>query len=100
MSRFQTLAALLLFTAAHAIAQSALFTISGTVRDQSGANVPSALVTLSVSGGNLGSRTTRTNADGMFSFDRVAGGNYGIQVQQDGFKLTTSRVSVTNRQPR
>src|SRR5262249_40693642 len=38
-------------------------------------------------------------ADGIFSFDRVGGGNYAIQVQLEGFKVTTSRVTVTNRPP-
>ena len=84
MSKFQLVAALLLFTSTLAIAQSGSFTISGAVHDQSGADVPNALVTLSLSGANSGSRTTRTNADGIFSFDRVGGGNYAIQVQLEG----------------
>src|SRR5215470_10426472 len=101
MSKFVFLAAFLLFsTAQSGAAQSVSFTVSGTVRDQSGANVPDATVTLSTSGGNSGSRTTRTTVDGTFSFDRVTVGNYNVQVHQEGFKVTTSRLSVSNRQPR
>jgi hypothetical protein len=100
MNKFALLVTFLLFSTAQSGAQSVSFTVFGTVRDQSGANVPGATVTLSTSGGNSGSRTTRTTLDGAFSFDRVTAGNYNVQVQQEGFKVTTSRLSVSNRQPR
>src|SRR5437016_1530249 len=58
--------------------------ITGTVRDQKGADMQS----------------TRSSANGAFSFERIAAGTYDLQVRQDGFKVAASRVTVTNRSPR
>src|SRR5262249_34054426 len=80
---------LLKFIAIGAVAQSPPAAVTGTVRDQSGASVSSAVVRLIASGSVANSseaRTTRTGIDGMFSFDRVTLGAYDIQVQQEGFK--------------
>src|SRR6185295_15230568 len=101
MSRFGSLA-LLLF-AVQALAQSGSLIITGTVHDQSGANVPNAVVTLSAvapTGRNSETRTAHTGIDGAFSFDKVTAGTYNVQVLQEGFKIAIARVTVGNRAPR
>jgi hypothetical protein len=71
--------------------------ITGTVHDQSGALVPNAAVTLRKGGDT---KTTVTDMNGGFAFERVAPGAYDVQVEQPGFKPATSRIAVTNRDPR
>src|SRR5215813_8260301 len=88
----------LLLVAIHATAQSTFVSVRGNVRDQSGANVPNALVTLTALNAAVRSSpdpwTVRTTIDGAFSFDKVAPGTYEIQVRQEGFNIATTRVSV------
>ena len=104
MRWIQALVVPLLLVAVHATAQSTFVPVRGTVRDQSGANVPNALVTLTAlnaAGRNSSDPwTVRTTIDGAFSFDKVAPGTYEIHVQQEGFTIATARVTVGNRSPR
>ena len=58
--------------------------LSGTIRDSSGANVVAAKVfLLSVQQAVLG--TTETDAEGRFNFADVAAGNYEVRVSGRGF---------------
>jgi len=77
------LAVLFVFLAAPAFAQTA--TIRGTVTDQSGAAVGGAKVT--VKGEDTGfTRTTTTNASGLYSFAELPVSSYQVQVDLAGFK--------------
>src|SRR4051812_40942023 len=75
----------------------ALFQVSGFVEDQSGAAMPGTSVSLRNS---AEIRQVQADEQGAFSFDRVANGVYDLQVEHDGFKPETVRVTVNNRSPR
>src|SRR5262249_10650442 len=45
-------------------------------------------------------KTTATNMNGSFSFERVGAGTYDVEAQQTGFKTGTARVVVGNRNAR
>jgi hemoglobin/transferrin/lactoferrin receptor protein len=69
--------------------------ISGTVRDQSGAVVATATVTL-LNAQQTVISTTRTDAQGRFSFSGIPNGNYELFVTSRGF--TEARKAVATRQ--
>jgi hypothetical protein len=77
-------------------AQAVTGSISGTVRDQSGAVVPGAQVTLtSLDTGLSISRTT--SSDGSYVFTPIAIGNYEVVAKDKGFKTvvhTNIRVEI------
>jgi hypothetical protein len=76
---------LVLVAAAPALAQRTTATIRGTVTDVTGAVVGGASVT--VKGEDTGlTRTTLTNASGLYSFTDLPVGHYGIEVGLTGFK--------------
>lgn len=71
-------------------AQSGTTGISGTIKDQQGAVVPGATVTLT--NPNTGfSRTVTTNDVGNFSFPAISPGTYQIEVRANNFKKTIVR---------
>ena len=74
-----------------AVAQQSQGSITGTVKDQDGANVSGAKVAL-VHSQQAVLRTTSTDANGHFNFDNVAVGSYEIRITQAGFG--TQRVSA------
>jgi len=59
--------------------------ISGTVTDASGAAIPGAQVVISSVAGNL-TRTTETNADGVYVASSLPSGAYNITVTAKGFQ--------------
>src|SRR4051812_36840419 len=59
--------------------------LSGTVRDASGAIVSGASVILKNADTNV-ARTTHSNADGTYLFTLVPIGNYSVAVEQKGFR--------------
>lgn len=69
-----------------AFAQSA-GNVAGTVRDQQGAVLPGAAVTLTDSRGGP-ARTVVTDADGRYQFAGVPGGIYVVRVEISGFRTT------------
>lgn len=74
-------------------AQTADF--SGTVKDASGAFIPNANVTLT--GSNGVRRTATTDADGAFSFARIAAGVYTARVEASGFRSAVrENVQIEN----
>ncbi len=69
-------------------------TITGTVRDASGAVVPSAAVTITNENTKV-SRSTNSNSDGSFVFPGLTVGTYTVKVTKPGFQtFTESGVSV------
>src|SRR5215469_14893766 len=70
--------------------------LAGTVFDSSGAVVTGAKVTMV---GPTGTGTATSNAEGRFSFDRLAPGIYSVKAEAQGFKATQVKsVEVfTNR---
>jgi Carboxypeptidase regulatory-like domain len=58
--------------------------LSGAVKDQTGAAIPNAAVTLENLGNGI-KQDSRTDAKGAFLFPVVAVGNYSLSVDADGF---------------
>jgi len=74
---------LLLLTAVGAQAQSLTGTVMGTITDEQGGALPGATVTLS---GKTGSRTSVTDAKGLYRFAGVDTGTYAVTVELTGFR--------------
>ncbi len=72
-------------------AQSARGNVYGTVKDDTGAALPGASVTL---GGALGSRTTVSDERGQFRFLNVDHGAYTLGLTLSGFANLTREVTV------
>ncbi|HEY7922490.1 MAG TPA: TonB-dependent receptor [Vicinamibacteria bacterium] len=88
--RAASLAGLVLALAASAHAQRTTGTISGTVKDSSGAVLPGASV--SVSGPNIvGTQTAATNEHGYYRFLNLPPGEYQLSYTLTGFKTLTRR---------
>ncbi|HET7617235.1 MAG TPA: carboxypeptidase regulatory-like domain-containing protein [Vicinamibacterales bacterium] len=76
-------------------AQRTTATVRGTVTDQSKAFVPGATVTLTGQDTGL-TRTTTTNASGVYTFTTVPVGRYTVSVELQGFKTATQTDIVLN----
>jgi hemoglobin/transferrin/lactoferrin receptor protein len=74
----------------NAIAQSVSQTVSGTVKDQNGAVVTGAQVSLR----GAVSRAVITDSNGNFSFSNVASGNYELKVSANGFAEQSEKITV------
>lgn len=79
-----TLIAALFTVAGTGLAQTATGQITGTIRDSSGAVLPSAKVVLTNQGTGA-TRATITSASGDYSFTLLSVGTYGISAEQQGF---------------
>lgn len=66
-------------------AQSGTTTVNGTVRDQQGAVVPGATVTLTNPDTGF-TRTATTSNDGNYTFPTIAPGTYQVEVTASNFK--------------
>jgi len=80
-----TLVALFCVLGVAGLAQSVNSNVGGTVKDQAGAVVAGAKVTLT----DLSTRrevTTTTNEQGFYTFQEVRAGNYKLTAERDGFK--------------
>ena len=89
-----------LLAAAPAVAQFGSASVLGYVRDNSGAVIPNATVTLTSVGTNV-SQTVQTDKDGKYEFDSVPIGNYQISTQAAGFegaKTQSFNLSTDARQ--
>ena len=71
-------------------AQSGTTGVNGTVKDQQGAVVPGATVTLTNPQTGF-SRTVTTGADGNYAFPSIASGTYQIEVTASSFKKSIVR---------
>lgn len=76
-----------------AFSQNRQETIKGTITDANGANIAGAKVKVrnKISGSES---QTQTDANGNFSFDGLAAGNYRVTVEASGFSGTTREISV------
>ena len=85
---------LLLACASSARAQFETASVVGTVRDQSGAVVPDAKVTLTNTATGV-SLTRTTTGDGTYEFVTVKGGIYLVTAEKSGFSIAlTDNVQV------
>ncbi len=81
-----TLAVLgILFAPVHAVAQVAVGTLVGSVRDDTGGGVPGATVTATETRTNI-TRTAVSNESGNYSFNNLAPGVYRVDGELVGFK--------------
>jgi hypothetical protein len=71
----------------------------GTVLDPQNAGVFGAKITLLKTGASEGAITT-ADENGVFRFESVAPGNYVVQVEREGFKLSLTRMRVGSDAPR
>ena len=94
--RFSAAAALLCAIAIPAVSQT-FGDISGQVRDQSGAALPSSKVTATNTGTNA-SRITISNDEGLYTFPSLAPGSYSVRVEKDGFKASTRSLELQVQQ--
>jgi len=92
-----TVAVLLILMTAPAAAQSALSTIHGTVKDESGAAVPGVTVTITSPALQVGQLTAISEADGNYRIGELPAGVYRIAFELQGFKayiLSDFRLSI------
>lgn len=81
---------MLCLAAGSLLAQSASSTISGTVRDTSGATIPQAQVTITNQATGLKSQA-ESGSDGAFSMAGLASGTYDVTVTKQGFQTFTEK---------
>ena len=74
-----------------------LGTITGEVRDSTGAVVPGATVTVTNRATNA-TRTTASNSVGLFDFPALPPGNYRVKSELDGFRTATRDVELQVQQ--
>ena len=79
-------AAFVLIFAAGAMAQETTAGLQGTVKDQSGALVPNAQVTV-VGTKLLGDKTVKTDNSGKYHFANLPAGIYTVTVKAEGFAI-------------
>ncbi len=82
-------------------AQQLYGSVTGTVKDESGAAIPGATVAI-LNNETALERTTVSNDTGTYSFTNVLPGTYDVKVSLQGFKEfveTGVPVSVEHRQP-
>ena len=96
MRRSLTALGLLLLAGGVAGAQTA-GEITGEVRDQSGAVAPNASVTATNTATNV-SRSTLTNAAGVYSFPDLTPGPYSVRVTVTGFANAVSNLELQVQQ--
>src|SRR5205809_6482413 len=74
-----------------------LGTITGEVKDSSGAVIPGATVTV-VNKATNATRTTSTNAVGLFDFPALPPGNYTVKTELEGFRAGTRDIELQVQQ--
>ncbi len=72
-------------------------TISGEVRDPSGAVVPNARVTVTNTATNV-SRNSVTNNEGIYAFPALVPGPYEVRVETSGFRTASSKLELQVQQ--
>ncbi len=91
------LLSLVLFAAQGLYAQVDTGTVLGTVKDQSGAVIPGAKVTLTNEGTGF-TISKVTEADGTYVFTPVKIGTYTVEAEFQGFQKTTNKGITVNVQ--
>jgi hypothetical protein len=84
--RFTLLALSLLLFVANASAQNALGRLAGVVRDQTGAVVPGAKVSITNEGTGVQVMNTTSNQEGVFIVPQMSPGSYTVKIEASGFK--------------
>jgi hypothetical protein len=79
------------------VSAQTLGTITGEVKDSTGAVVPGVTVTVTNKATNA-ARTTITNAVGLFDFPALPPGNYAVKTELEGFKTVTRDVELQVQQ--
>ncbi|HEX3120246.1 MAG TPA: carboxypeptidase regulatory-like domain-containing protein, partial [Candidatus Acidoferrum sp.] len=87
--RIAVVVCLLFVTAGLSLAQSDLATVSGFVRDPSGAAITGAKVTIHGAAGT--DRVATTNDSGYYVFTNIPAGLYSINVEAQGFRRFESK---------
>ena len=83
------LASLLMTLSVLAVAQNVTGSISGTVKDPSGALVPNATVTITNTDTNQVIRTVKTSGSGSYSTTALPLGGYTVTIEAPGFSKQT-----------
>jgi outer membrane receptor protein involved in Fe transport len=83
---------LIIVAACYGQTQPGRSALTGVVRDQAGAAIVGAKVSLS--GGGISARSATTDESGGFRFPRVPPGKYQIQVSDEGFEPAAVEVTV------
>lgn len=99
LSRFLQILALTVVAALFTVishAQNLTGTISGTVRDNSGAVIPHATVTITNSDTGIVVRRLETNDSGRYEAPALQQGNYAVQVAMNGFETFTVKSIKLN----
>src|SRR5262245_17028404 len=91
---FSTVAVLLFFCLS-GLAQSFNSSVNGTVKDQTGAVIAGAKVTL-IDLSTLREVVTTTNDQGFFVFNEVRAGNYKLSAEREGFKRADLKDVLVN----
>src|ERR1700682_1179049 len=88
--------ALLLYTFSAVTSQAQITRgiISGTVRDENGAVVPGAQVTITSTGSSLTKRDATTDDQGVYRVAALDPGSYHVVVEKDGFENPENRDVV------
>src|SRR5260370_38401640 len=91
---FVLVSALLLFafSALTSQAQITRGTISGTVRDENGAVVPGAQVTITSTNSSLTKREATTDEQGFYRVGALDPGSYNVVFDKDGFERLENRA--------
>jgi len=92
------LAVLVLLAGAVTAASAQSSTLSGTVRDGSGAVVPGTTIVVRQQGSSF-ERIVESGRDGTFVLSPIADGDYAIDVIAPGFAMLTTTARVPSAQP-
>ena len=94
LPRFWLVLLLSCFSPICSFAQVSTATLTGSVTDSTGAVIPNAQLTLNNSATGI-SKTTKSNADGLYSFEYVPIGAYTITASATGFGTRAQNVQLT-----
>src|SRR5690349_10136483 len=94
--RLGLIVALCSWLLASAVAQENTGSISGIVKDQSGAVIPNAKVTLTDTDKNISVRTVTSGAGGEFSLPSLPIGRYAVTVEMPNFQTFVQSGLVLN----
>ena len=86
---------LMLVSSMFTLAQTSRGTVSGIVKDQTGAVIPGASVTL-INTDTTVERTVTSNDEGFYRFDAVDLGNYSVRIAAPNFGSATKTGIVVN----
>jgi outer membrane receptor protein involved in Fe transport len=95
INRLTATVCLVLVSSMLAFAQTSRGTVSGVIKDQTGAVIPGAEVTLTNTDTTV-ARTATTNDEGFYRFDAVDLGNYSVSIAAPNFGKATKTGIIVN----